>query len=89
MAVICFTAIITACVRIAMPTKAQLDEFERSVDVVIAALKSRPHDLPRRDRLRIEALLMRLTNIVVANETTTRRHHHHRDERSHRRASAL
>ncbi|HZS11574.1 MAG TPA: hypothetical protein VFA38_04935, partial [Nitrospirales bacterium] len=70
-----------------MPTKAQLDEFERSVDTLITVLKSRSHVLPQRDRLRIETLLMRLMNIVVASETPTRRHHHHHDERSHRRAS--
>ena len=73
-----------------MPTKAQLDEFERAVDVLIASLKSRPHMLPQRERLRIESSLMRLMNIVVANETATRRHHHHHhDERSHRRSSAV
>ena len=68
-----------------MPTKVQLDDLEDSVNVVISALKARPQALPQRERLRIEAMMMRLMNVMVANETATRRRHC--DDRSPRRGS--
>jgi hypothetical protein len=42
-----------------VPTKSQLDELERCVNVVIGAVKERPDALTELERLRIETLLMR------------------------------
>jgi hypothetical protein len=51
-----------------VPTKSQLDELEKCINVVIEAVKALPNALMDIERLRLESMLMRLLDAVVANE---------------------
>jgi hypothetical protein len=51
-----------------MPLRAPVNELERCIEVVIAAVKKHPEALTKIERLRIETLLVRLLNVIVAAE---------------------
>ncbi len=64
-----------------MPLDTVVNQLEESINIVIEMLKVEPRTIASAERLRIEALLMRLLTVIVAVESEPSRANEPHDRR--------